>query len=71
MQHGPSYLPSEGIIEDIIMYDAVAISSYEGETIALKDKVSTKRHVSSRLNVRRILYIVTIGPGWVDDHGYR
>lgn len=63
MQHGPSYLPSEGIIEDIIMYDAVAISSNEGETIALKDKVSTKRNVSSRLNVRRILYIVAIGPG--------
>lgn len=39
MQHGPSYLPSEGIIEDIILYEATAISSSEGETIALKDKV--------------------------------
>ncbi|XP_052089132.1 uncharacterized protein LOC127725852 isoform X10 [Mytilus californianus] len=39
MQHGPSYLPSEGIIEDVILYEATAISSSEGETIALKDKV--------------------------------
>ena len=39
MQHGPSYLPSEGIIEDMILYDAVAISSSDGETIHLKEKV--------------------------------
>lgn len=39
LQHGPSYLPSEGIVEDVILYEATAISSSDGETIALKDKV--------------------------------
>lgn len=48
MQHGPSYLPSEGIIEDIILYEATAISSSEGETIALKDKVGILLLVSPK-----------------------
>lgn len=36
---GMSYLPSEGIVEDIIVMDAVSVSSVDGERLDLQDKV--------------------------------
>ncbi|XP_062608693.1 dynein axonemal heavy chain 5-like, partial [Saccostrea cucullata] len=39
MAHGPAYLPSEGIIKDVIIRDAVSVSSSDGEMVLLHDKV--------------------------------
>jgi hypothetical protein len=41
MAHGPAYLPSEGIIKDIVIRDAVSVSSSDGEMILLHEKVNT------------------------------
>ncbi|KAL5009692.1 hypothetical protein ScPMuIL_011997 [Solemya velum] len=38
--HGMSYLPSEGIVEDIVVMDAVSVSSVDGERLELQDKVT-------------------------------
>ncbi|XP_052708586.1 uncharacterized protein LOC128183562 isoform X10 [Crassostrea angulata] len=39
MAHGPAYLPSEGIIKDVVIRDAVSVSSSDGEMIFLHEKV--------------------------------
>ncbi|KAJ8314952.1 hypothetical protein KUTeg_007102 [Tegillarca granosa] len=40
LQHGPSYLPSEGLVEDVVIRDAVAVSSVDGEIVLLEEKVN-------------------------------
>jgi len=40
LQHGPTMLPSEGIVEDKIFHEAVAVSGAEGEILILQEKVS-------------------------------
>ncbi|OWF37572.1 Dynein heavy chain 5, axonemal [Mizuhopecten yessoensis] len=37
--HAPAFMPSEGIVEDSVFRDAVAVSSAEGELVLLQDKV--------------------------------
>ena len=39
MQHAPTYLPSEGVVEEFTIMDAVAVSSADGESFTLQDKV--------------------------------
>ncbi|XP_055889444.1 dynein axonemal heavy chain 8-like isoform X3 [Biomphalaria glabrata] len=40
MQHVPSMLPSEGLVDDILMMDATAVLSADGEMLHLANKVS-------------------------------
>lgn len=40
LQQGPTYLPSEGIMEEIVIKDAVSVSSADGEAFVLNEKVS-------------------------------
>lgn len=46
MAHGPAYLPSEGIIKDVVIRDAVSVSSSDGEMIFLHEKVRLYLFVS-------------------------
>ncbi|XP_067674368.1 uncharacterized protein [Haliotis asinina] len=39
-QHVPTMLPSEGLVDDVIVMDAVAVQSADGETLTLTDKVT-------------------------------
>ena len=39
LQHAPSMLPSEGLVDDIIVMDATAVHSADGEVLTLLDKV--------------------------------
>ncbi|XP_035829673.1 dynein heavy chain 5, axonemal isoform X2 [Aplysia californica] len=40
MQHGPTMLPSEGLVDDVIVMDATAVHSADGEVLSLIDKVT-------------------------------
>ncbi|CAL1527205.1 unnamed protein product [Lymnaea stagnalis] len=40
MQHVPSMLPSEGLVDDVIIMDATAVHSADGELLHLLDKVT-------------------------------
>ena len=42
IQHAPSFMPSEGIIEDAVFSEAVGVVSAEGEVVYLQDKVRNK-----------------------------
>ena len=42
LAHGPVYLPSEGVVEEVVIKDAVSISSSDGESFVLSEKVSYK-----------------------------
>ena len=39
LQHAPTYLPSEGVVEEFTIMDAVSVSSADGESFNLHDKV--------------------------------
>lgn len=39
IQAGPTYLPSEGVVEEVIIKDAVSVSSADGESFNLIEKV--------------------------------
>jgi hypothetical protein len=39
IQHVPQFLQSELYVEDVAVMDAIAVTSVEGETLHLQDKV--------------------------------
>jgi len=40
IQHAPQYLPSEGLFEEVVIKDAVSVSSNDGESFNLIEKVN-------------------------------
>ena len=40
LQHAPQYLPSEGVVEEFTIMDAVSVSSADGESFTLQEKVT-------------------------------
>jgi len=44
LQQGPTYLPSEGVVEEVIIKDAVSVSSADGESFTLVDKVGSNQN---------------------------
>ena len=41
LQNVPTMLPSEGLVDDVIVMDATVVQSADGESLTLQDKVST------------------------------
>ena len=52
LQQAPTYLPSEGVVEEVTIMDAVSVSSADGESFHLQDKVNGSFHHYSK-NMRR------------------
>ncbi|KAH3729586.1 hypothetical protein DPMN_055558 [Dreissena polymorpha] len=40
LQQGMTYLPSEGVVEEVVIKDAVSVSSADGESFTLTEKAS-------------------------------
>ncbi|XP_041355189.1 dynein gamma chain, flagellar outer arm-like isoform X3 [Gigantopelta aegis] len=40
LQNVPTMLPSEGLVDDVIVMDAIAVQSADGESLTLQDKVT-------------------------------
>ncbi|XP_060567478.1 dynein axonemal heavy chain 5-like [Ruditapes philippinarum] len=53
LQQGPTYLPSEGIMEEIVIKDAVSVSSADGESFLLSEKVTLTDEVEIWLSKLR------------------
>ncbi|XP_053397319.1 dynein axonemal heavy chain 5-like isoform X6 [Mercenaria mercenaria] len=53
LQQGPTYLPSEGIMEEIVIKDAVSVSSADGESFVLSEKVTLTDEVEIWLSKLR------------------
>ena len=67
MAHGPSYLPSEGIVKDTVMRDAVAVSSSDGEVLVLQERVCNflfhliiNSYEQNLLFIRTLTFAVTV-----------
>ncbi|GFN75495.1 dynein beta chain, ciliary [Plakobranchus ocellatus] len=53
LQHAPSMLPSEGLVDDVIVMDATAVHSADGEVLTLLDKVTLSEGVETWLGKLR------------------
>ncbi|XP_052807484.1 dynein axonemal heavy chain 5-like isoform X7 [Mya arenaria] len=47
LQQGPTYLPSEGMVEEVVIKDAVSVSSADGESFVLAEKVTLTDEVET------------------------
>ncbi|KAL4232681.1 hypothetical protein ACF0H5_007369 [Mactra antiquata] len=53
LAQGPVYLPSEGVVEEVVIKDAVSISSCDGEAFVLSEKVTLTDEVEIWLSKLR------------------